>query len=174
MAGTLSAFSGSKPASLSVDGQDVRRTKKRMGRSRSGQSIANRLSEHRSTVCTTDILSVESSSRNFRFHRHRRATPNAPSGSKQASPSVDGQAISAWHARAISAWHEFGSGAGALRARKSAWHRAIGGDEVDMLATDKMSVVQREGASCGFEEGRGTDGKPNANDQERSVPGTNG
>ena len=34
-----------------------------------------------------------------------------------------------------------------------------------MLATDKMSVVQREGASCGFEEGRGTDGKPNANDQ---------
>ena len=84
-------------------------------------------------------------------------------------PGPNQGAISAWHefgsGVAISAWHEFGSGAGALRARKSAWHRAIGGDEVDMLATDKMSVVQREGASCGFEEGRGTDGKPNANDQ---------
>ncbi|MEY4179837.1 MAG: hypothetical protein RLY70_3411 [Planctomycetota bacterium] len=82
-----------RTAGPSVDGQDVRLTKKLMGRTRSGQSIPNRLSEHRSTVCTTDILSVESSSRNFRFHRHRRATPNARSGSKQASPSVDGQDV---------------------------------------------------------------------------------
>jgi len=47
-----------------------------------------------------------------------------------------------------------------------------------MLATDKMSVVLREGASCGFEEGRGADGKPDGHlpvtQNERSVPGTNG
>ena len=43
----------------------------RRARSRSGHSIANRPSEHRSTVCTTDILSVESSSRNSRIRRHK-------------------------------------------------------------------------------------------------------
>ena len=74
-------------------------------RSRSGHSIANRPLEHRSTFCTTDILSVESSSRNSRIRRYRRATPNARSGSKPASPSVDGQDVRRTKKRrAISIW----------------------------------------------------------------------
>ena len=81
---THNARSSSKRGSPSVDGQDVRRTRK--------GAISIRPLDGEPLLRTSNrpfVRRTSCPSRNFRIRHHRRATHNGRSSSKPASPSVD-------------------------------------------------------------------------------------